>query len=578
MADINISLLTPISIRLSWSGSGDFEVWWKSDHPAGQEYAPLATVTGTTYDVGSLSWTTTYYFKVRQVGGAFGDEVHVFVCCGQAVLLPGYGNPPGGGGPPAPPTTFKVTEYWQQAAAPGDDLDVTFVGKNTPHDKIYIWDYDGPTDTWSFGAEVAYTGNFFPVGVRQQGEKVAIIDTQYGISGWYRAAVFTFYNKLYKNTTWPYPESAYSSRYNYDPPSIIYYEFSDGNSNEYIFVDFDPASTAKAIEFNTDMRIVLGLYMEAWPPDIDDVGWDWHIFQIKVSKDFGQSWTDENIFISQSELNWENRSQKSSIAEDGNGNIWCTAEDVYLDPAYRIVHGTGLLGNGSDNWDWPGWDDEVDPIMYVVMKWVEGAGATIIREIVSTLVQVYLPPPYYDLVEPGYNAKGANIAAEDNIIAVAYLYSYSIDNPVTYNFYGDAVWKLDISTDGGSNWATKTITGSWKINPEWLHMLPAITISSGDIIVYLIGGSYASPTRHIMRSTDNGDTWSEVYAFAGVVAFDYPWVVSIQSRGDHITLTGCKFGVTSDGPLAYFESLDAGATWAAVEIIPPDEEQILVSV
>jgi hypothetical protein len=53
--DPTIILLTPISIRLSWTGSGDFEVWWKSDHPAGQEYAPLATVTGTSYDVGSLS-------------------------------------------------------------------------------------------------------------------------------------------------------------------------------------------------------------------------------------------------------------------------------------------------------------------------------------------------------------------------------------------------------------------------------------------------------------------------------------------------------------------------------------------
>jgi hypothetical protein len=573
MAEITLSLLTPISIRLSWAGSGDFEVWSKSDHPAGQEFAPLATVTGNTYDVGSLSWTTTYYFKVRQVGGAFGSEVHVFVCCGQAVLLPGYGNPPG---EEVPPPTLLSSEYWQQAAAPGDNLDVAFVGKNIPHSEIYIWNYDGPSDTWSFGGTAEYTGNFFPVGVRQQEKKVAIADTQFGSSGWYRALIFTFYNSVYKNVLWAYPESAYSALYNFNPPTIIYHIFSDGASNGYWFVDFDPASTAKAIEFDDDLRIVLGLYMEAWPPFIDDVGWDWHIFQIKVSKDFGQSWTDENIYISQTEFNWENNGQKSSIAEDGSGNIWCTAEDANVPWAKRINHGTGYLNGGELIEEWWGWDDEVDPIMYVVLKWVEGSGAVVVREIYSVLVQVYLPPPYYTLVEPGYNAKGANVAAEESKIAVAYLYSYLKDNPVTYRYYGDAVWKLDISTDGGSTWGTKTITGAWKINPEWTHMLPPICISNGNIIVYLIGGTQSAPTRHIMRSTDDGDTWSEVYDFTGIVAFDYPWVCSIQSRGDHITLAGCKFGVTTDGPLAYFESLDAGATWAPVEIIPTPEEQILV--
>jgi hypothetical protein len=476
-----------------------------------------------------------------------------------------------------PPTTFLITEYWQQSSTPGDEFDVTFVGKDIPHANLYIWDYDGPTDEWSFGAKVTYTGNFFPVGVRQQGESVVILDTQYGSSGWYRALVFTFYNKnIYKNVTWPYSESDYSSGWNFDPPSIIYYEFTDGVSNGYWFVDFDPASTAKAIEFNDDLRIVLGLYMEAYPPEIDDLGWDLHIFQIKVSKDFGQSWTDENIFISQSELNWDNGSQKSSIAEDGSGNIWCTVEDAYTPWETRLNHGTGLLNNGADKWDWWGWADDTDPIMYVLLKWVEGSGAVVVREIISTLVQVYAAPPVYTLLEPGYNAKGANIAAEGNKIAVAYHYSYTKDSPVTYRYYGNLVVKLEISTDGGSSWATKTITGSWKIDPEWLLMVPCICISNGNIIVYLVGGTYAAKTRHIMRSTDDGDSWSEVYDFTGVASFSYPWIASIQSKGPHITFSGCEFTVTENGPLAFFESRDAGATWAPVEIIPTDEEQILV--
>jgi hypothetical protein len=565
--EITLSLLTPISIRLSWSGSGDFEVWWKSDHPAGQEYTKLALVTGTTYDVGSLSWTTTYYFKVRQVGGAFGSEIHVFVCCGQAVV---YGNPPG---EDVPPPTFLATEYWQQAACPGNDLDVTFVGKNIPHTSIYIWDFDGPTDIWSFGKMITYLGNFFPVGVRQQGEKVAIIDTE-NTSAWYLAAVFTFYNKIYNRTSWPIPEGWWSVAYHPEHPSNIYSDLGA----DYSLISFSFRSTANSIAFNEDFRIVLGLYMEAWPSDIDDMGADNNVFQVITSRDFGQTWANERIYTSQGQdPEYEFGGLHSSIAEDGSGNVWCVVQDVYLDPSLRWIPGTGGWVGDPDDWStWPGYNTAIDPVGYFVIKWVEGSGATVIREIVSTLVEVYEGPPNYALLEPGYYAKCHNVAAEESKIAVAYLYSYTKDNPVTYRYYGNYVFKLDISTDGGSSWATKTITGSWKGDPEWAGMLPAICVSDGNIIVYLIGGTYAAPTRHIMRSTDNGDTWSEVYNFSGIVAFDYPWVAQLQSKGSHVTLTGCKFGVTSDGPLAFFESFDAGATWTPVEIIPPSEEEILV--
>lgn len=162
---LTVTLLTPISVRLAWTYSGgaaDFEVFWKSDHPAGQEYVRHGVTSGLTYDVGSLSWTTTYYFKVRAISGAtygnFSNEVNLFVCCGQAVVI----------GNPGPPTTFLMTDYYQQAAAPGTGFDVTFVAKDVPHTVIYIWDYDGPTDDWSFGATVAYVGNYYPVGVRQR--------------------------------------------------------------------------------------------------------------------------------------------------------------------------------------------------------------------------------------------------------------------------------------------------------------------------------------------------------------------------------------------------------------------------
>jgi hypothetical protein len=168
MAEITLTLLTPISIRLSWTGgNGDYEVWWKSDHPAGQDYVPLASVSGTTYDVGSLSWTTTYYFKVRPVGGAFGSEIHVFICCGQAVLLPGYGNPSAG------PSIVLQTSFYQQSSDP-DDGEIAFTTKDLSHSNIYLYLYED--EEWHYKGSAAYTGQLFPTAVRKVGDYIAIFD------------------------------------------------------------------------------------------------------------------------------------------------------------------------------------------------------------------------------------------------------------------------------------------------------------------------------------------------------------------------------------------------------------------
>jgi hypothetical protein len=419
-------------------------------------------------------------------------------------------------------------------------------------------------------------GNFFPVGVRRRGDKVAIIDTE-DTSGWYLAAVFTFYNGIYSNTVWPIPEGWWSIAYHPEHPSNIYSDLGA----DYNLVAFHFRSIPNSIVFNESLRIVLGLYIEAWPSAIDDQGSDVDAMYMYISNYSGSSWSvGERIFVAQlTGSEWQCGGLYNSIAEDGSGNVWCAMQDVYLDPSLRWIPGTGgWVGDPTDWWTWPGWDDSIDPLCYVVMKWTEGSGATVVREIMSALVNVYAAPPSYTLLEPGYYAKCHNVAAEDNKIAVAYLYSYTKDSPVTYRYYGDAVFKLDVSTDGGSSWATKTITGSWKIDPEWMNMLPCICISDGNIVVYLIGGTYAAPTRKIIRSTDDGDTWSEVYVFSGIDAFTYPWVAQLQSRGSHVTMTGCKFGVTAGGALAFFESLDAGVTWAAVSVDPEDQQQILVPV
>jgi hypothetical protein len=107
--------------------------------------------------------------------------------------------------------------------------------------------------------------------------------------------------------------------------------------------------------------------------------------------------------------------------------------------------------------------------------------------------------------------------------------------------------------------------------------MPSVCISDGNLLIYLLKGTGRETSAEplILRSTDDGATWSTVYAFP---AYDmnYSWIFQLRSDGEHVTGTGCGAAVVADNNLALWESLDSGATWAANEMVPTDEPDILV--
>jgi hypothetical protein len=88
------------AILLTWTygSNADFQVFWKSSSPPGQEYVLLATTNAFSYTTADLYQSKTYDFYVRaNVGGYFyySNVVELFVSCGKGVVL--------SGSPPDPP-------------------------------------------------------------------------------------------------------------------------------------------------------------------------------------------------------------------------------------------------------------------------------------------------------------------------------------------------------------------------------------------------------------------------------------------------------------------------------------------
>jgi len=89
------------AILLSWTfgSNADFQVFWKSSSPPGQEYVLLATTNAFTYTTPDLNQSMTYDFYVRANVGAtyyYSNVVELFVSCGTGVVL--EADPP-----PSPP-------------------------------------------------------------------------------------------------------------------------------------------------------------------------------------------------------------------------------------------------------------------------------------------------------------------------------------------------------------------------------------------------------------------------------------------------------------------------------------------
>jgi hypothetical protein len=80
------------AILLSWTygANADFQVFWKSSSPPGQEYVLLATTNAFSYTTADLDPSKTYFFYVRVNVGAtyyYSNVVELFVSCGKGVIL-----------------------------------------------------------------------------------------------------------------------------------------------------------------------------------------------------------------------------------------------------------------------------------------------------------------------------------------------------------------------------------------------------------------------------------------------------------------------------------------------------------
>jgi len=96
--ELNIVLSAELSgrkaIRLSWTAeqNANFEIFWKSNIPAGQEYVLLASTNAFEYTTADLEPTKIYQFYVRGwIGEQFfiSNAVELFVSCGKGVVLTG---------------------------------------------------------------------------------------------------------------------------------------------------------------------------------------------------------------------------------------------------------------------------------------------------------------------------------------------------------------------------------------------------------------------------------------------------------------------------------------------------------
>lgn len=117
------------AIALSWTfgSNADFQVFWKSSSPPGQQYVLLATTNAFSYTTADLDPSKTYYFYVRANVGAtyfYSNVVELFVSCGKGVVL--SSEPPS----PPPAQTPLVNVY----AASGGNYNIY---KQTAQDGLF---------------------------------------------------------------------------------------------------------------------------------------------------------------------------------------------------------------------------------------------------------------------------------------------------------------------------------------------------------------------------------------------------------------------------------------------------------
>jgi hypothetical protein len=574
--DITITLLTPISIRLDIESeyTGEvWEVWWKSDHPAGQEFALLGRTTDKTYVLDNLSWTTTYYFKARSSWGAssyghFGSVVEVFICCGQA--YPTVPVLPAGG----------TDAWWQQGIDIDGDI-VAFEGRSyggSSAEFIQLWKSSIGSDSWTRNwKKSGLWWMSYQAAVRVNGGKTAVLDVYYpdddGTGGDADAA-YKFYltnnstGEILNELTWPNPEA--------------------GNTRAYV----NEGSNQFLLEYNDNNRIVAGLWSNSYGlslakhnattirvtvPVLPGYGWNgtdefevwWssptanppgttlvlhgssttspyyitgaaygNTYTVAVAIPAMGGWLNYPMVIEMAaapRIHYDYSTLYFMISQDG-GVTFAAPEFVLQNLGY----GYASMSEAADGAIWIMTADE-PPRSYTLFKWIEGAGATLITTIVPTQDIQYFSPIY----------------AEGEKIAFVY-----IDSATRTVFSYDIVYKLVISTDNGANWTTKPITGLntvlWSFTDGWY---PPFCIADGNLIFQI-----TDPSVHkLIMSEDNGDTWTATWTWT-TEYIPYLAVAALRSDGEKVVWASCRFASAVGEPMAFLYSDDAGATWTMKEM------------
>jgi photosystem II stability/assembly factor-like uncharacterized protein len=126
-----------------------------------------------------------------------------------------------------------------------------------------------------------------------------------------------------------------------------------------------------------------------------------------------------------------------------------------------------------------------------------------------------------------------------------------------YGYYAGASGGLFSTTDGGNTFSARAV-GS---DPYEISGV-AIDPGSPTIVVGLYGR-----TQSVFKSTDDGPTWTNIGANlpAGVAASEYPYIIDAQTY-----LIGCSsaidgmYNATAGGTPAILRTTDGGNTWTQV--------------
>ena len=525
------------------------------------------------------------------------------------------GNPwweSSGGGPPGPPI-ITTLNYWQQSADQ-DNLDVGFVAKLTDDSASYMYLYRG--GEWIFLGEHAYRTQF-QAGTRKVGVKIAALEMwafSGSYDGWYILTLWDGYTlRLIELPMDPSGEDG--SFY----PSFRTAQFAiTMNENGRIVVApcyIDWSRTDGPGDIN-------GSPSEVWPC----------VFSYMISNDWGNSWGAETIIAESI-----SREQGMCIAETSDGSVWFARTDFspLLNPAWDNEVGTIkyiILSPKPYSWSaaelyvsvdsgaesfvgfytgafyqsyfidygktysfrwhvYPAWADGAGQydvvqdgiydigaspgpvsIVYYIYKW------GVLKKTINTiLINIYDGPPYYALVNPKQNLANCCIATEGNKIALAYAYDHTLIAKVGSDYWGTPRYFVDTSDDNGATWnGPQEILFSDTLlsASQWRSTLPPVCISNGNLFVYVVGGTYGAIKYYILKSTDDGASWTIAYDVPAVTA-NYYWDAEIRAAGDHITMCPCGMSMEAGNKLGFAESLDGGTTWHIVSIEPLPTIQIL---